>query len=121
MKLVIKWSRRDETTGFVGKYLSSDFTVQYHVILTDEEEALVRKYKLEDYPITVADLHGSAVPLHTVGSLRREQGVILADPAKVRQYIAGIKRSCDELPGILDMYRSDGQEEVVEYPRSQSE
>lgn len=116
MKLVIRRSQAD-VKGILGGHKGVNFTLGYRLDFTPEETELVRRYNLESYPLTWTSLQGTRVPDDTIGRLVQGRSQTLTDVTTLVQNEEIVKNACDQLPTLLDVVRSFGGEEVVEYPR----
>lgn len=94
------------------------FTLRVTLELTDEEAELVRKYKLESYPLTWRNYQGNRVPGDTVSTLRQGISQTVNDVTTLVNNEEVFKAACDELPVLFDVVRTFGGSEVIEYPRS---
>lgn len=117
MKLIIK---RDQQAmkGMLGGHKGMQFTLSYRLVLTPDEEQLVRQYKLEEYPLTWRNIQGTQVPGETIGSLMSGRSVTLSDVTTLVHNEDVIKEACDGLPPLLTIVKTFGGEETIEYPRS---
>jgi hypothetical protein len=117
--IVIKRIRHEER-GLLRGYKGSHFELRYRVEFTDEEAITIRECRLEGYQIEFTWLPGIEIPSHTIGSLQQGMQVTLSEPLQVAYYIHYLKRACDILPLILDMYAPPhGHQIVVAYPITQ--
>lgn len=116
MKLVITRSQA-AMKGMLGGNKGVRFTLSYRLELTSEEEALVREYKLEDYPLTWKTVNGSQMPDDTIRRLLQGQNESVDDVTTLIRNEEIVKDACDKLPPLFDVAKSFGGEEVIEYPR----
>jgi hypothetical protein len=119
VNIVIKRIRHEER-GFLKGYKGSHFELRYHVEFTDEEAIIIRECRLESCQIEFTPLPSTEIPPHTIGSLQQGMQVPLSTPLQVAYYIHYLKRACDILPLILDMYAPPRAHQMVEvYPITQ--
>lgn len=116
MKLVIQRSQQD-VKGMLGGHKGVSFTLSYRLVLTEEESELVRRYKLEEYPVTWRMFEGTQIPLDTIGSLVAGRTQTVVDVTTLIQNEDVVKDACDKLPVLFEVVRTFGGEEVIEYPR----
>jgi hypothetical protein len=114
MRLIIK-RRQQDMKGMLGGHRGVQFTIDYRLELTQEEAELVRRYKLENYPITT-----QGASILTLDAYTRGQSQTVTDVTTLVKNENIIKEACDELPVLFDVCRSFGGDEVVEYPRETS-
>lgn len=111
MKLIIKRNQADKK-GLFGGNKGVDFTLSYKVELTPEEQELINKYKVQNEVLmtshdgylktTIQDLiNGQAQTTQDIETLLKNEGVA--------------KNVCKNFKNYLDVLRSFGGEEVVEY------
>jgi hypothetical protein len=112
MRLRITRSQADRK-GMLGGHKGVSFTLGTRVEFTQEEQNLLEHYKMWSYqlftrgqlPITVRDLaQGDTQTVDNVEVLLRNEDVV--------------KQALDQLPPLLDVLRSFGGDEIVEYPRA---
>ena len=120
MKLIINRSQRD-VKGMLGGSKGVEFTLRYRLELTSEETDLVRRYKLELYPVTFREFQGTTMPGATIGDLVSGRISVISDVTKLIREENIIKDACDQLPVLFDVCRSFGGDEVIEYPRKKGE
>ena len=116
MKLVIQRSQQD-VKGMLGGHKGVSFTLSYRLILTDEEHELVRRYKLEEYPVTWSTSQGVRYPDDTIANMAAGRAQTLADATTLINNENIVKDACDNLPVLFEIVRTFGGEEVIEYPR----
>lgn len=116
MKLVIKRSQQD-VKGMLGGHKGVSFTLSYRLGLTSEEEALVKRYKLEGYPITWTSSQGNRIPDDTIANMVVGRTQTLSDVTTLVRNENIVKEACDSLPVLFEIVRTFGGEEVIEYPR----
>ena len=86
--------------------------------LTSEEAALVKEYKLDQYPLTWKTVDGTEVPGDTLGGLVTGRFQTLTDVTTLLRNEEILKDACDALPPLFDIVKSFGGDEVIEYPRT---
>lgn len=68
MKLAIQRSQQD-VKGMLGGHKGVTFTLSYRLILSSEEQELVNRYKLDEYPVTWHTFQGERMPDDTIGNM----------------------------------------------------
>jgi hypothetical protein len=116
MKLSIKRSQQD-VKGMLGGHKGVSFTLSCRLILTPEEQELVQRYKLEDYPITFTNYQGTQIPDDTIGNMVVGRTQTVGDVTTLVRNEDVVKNGCDRLPILFEIVRTFGGEEVIEYPR----
>lgn len=116
MRLVIERSQQ-EVKGAFGKSKGISFTLSHRIELTDEERELVRKYKLEDYPLTFTSYQGTSIPSDTISNSVVGRSQTVTDVTTLLGNERIIKDACDQLPVLFEVCRSFGGREVIDYPR----
>lgn len=115
MRLIIRRSQAD-VKGVLGGHKGVRFTLETRVEFTAEERALLDHYQMWSYsvvtrgatPITLSLLsHGDPQTVDDVTTLLRNEAVL--------------KDALDSVPPLLEVLRSFGGEEIVEYPRGDSQ
>lgn len=92
------------------------FLLSCQVELTPEEQALINKYKIEDYPLTYKEYRdGTKVPDIKIGSLVRGVNYELEDVGTLLSNEEVIKGVCDAFKTLLVVMASFGGEEVIEF------
>ncbi len=109
--------RKSQATKFFG---GVKFELFAKVTLTDEEAALVNKYKVQDEvlvekQIKIPFTDRALVIKLTIGSLVSGQEFKCTNIAEIIGYADTIKGSCAELRERLEVMRSFGGEEVFEF------
>jgi hypothetical protein len=107
-------------TGLMGGHKGVAFTLSWRLVLTDDEQNLVDRYKLHDYPLTWQSARGERVPSETLTTLTRGGSQTLGDVATLVANEEVIKSACDQLPPLFEIASTFGGEEVIEYPRHAS-
>jgi hypothetical protein len=115
MRLSIKRSQADKR-GMLGGHKGVTFTLACKVEFTSEERELLDHYKMWEYslftrgpgiPVTISTLaQGDTQTVENVEVLLANEGVV--------------KRGLDQIPPLLEVLRSFGGEETIEYPRAGS-
>lgn len=116
MRLVIS-RRQADVKGVFGGHKGVSFTLSYRLELTDEERALVERYKLGGYPVTFKSIQGSRIPDDTISSMQVGATQTLSDVTTLIDNEGVLKSACDQLPPLFEVVRSFGGDEVIEYPR----
>lgn len=117
MKLAIQRSQQD-IKGMLGGHKGVSFTLSYRLILSAEEQELVKRYKLEEYPVTWQTIQGTRMPDDTIGNMTAGRTQTLSDVTTLVKNENVVKEACDSLPVLFEVVRTFGGEEVIEYPRS---
>lgn len=117
MKLAIQRSQQD-IKGMLGGHKGVSFTLYYRLLLTPDEEELVQRYKLEEYPVTWRSFEGTRLPNDTIGNMVAGRSQTLSDVTTLIQNENVVKEACDDLPVLFEVVRTFGGEEVIEYPRT---
>ncbi len=116
MKLAIKRSQQD-IKGMLGGHKGVSFTLSYRLVLSSEEQELVQRYKLEDYPVTWHTIQGTQMPNDTIGNMVAGRTQTLSDVTTLVRNENVVKDACDSLPVLFEVVGTFGGEEVIEYPR----
>ncbi len=116
MNLAIQRSQQD-IKGMLGGHKGVSFTHSYRLLLTSEEQELVQRYKLEDYPVTWHTIQGTQMPNDTIGNMVTGQTRTLSDVTTLIQNENVVKDVGDDFSVLFEVVRTFGGEEVVEYPR----
>lgn len=116
MKLYIT---RDQAKGGIRRS-KIIFELRAKTELTDEELALVRKYKADKEMLLRKEvkipLLGKSISFElTIGSLMRGATFRGEDIATILAYEENVKESCEAFKTYLEVMKSFGGEEVVEY------
>lgn len=114
MKLSIS---RNQASGMFG---GVKFELKAKVDLSEEESALIARYKAEKEVLLKKEVKipftGKALILDlTIGSLVAGQSFKCADVAEILQTESLIKESCASFRTYLDVMSRFGGEEVIEY------
>jgi hypothetical protein len=116
VKLVIQRSQQD-VKGMLGGHKGVSFTLSYRLVLSPEEQELVHRYKLEDYPVTWNTIQGTRMPDDTIANMVAGRTQTLSDVTNLVRNENVVKDACDNLPVLFEVVRTFGGEEVIEYPR----
>jgi hypothetical protein len=115
MKLVIRRDQKPQT-GILGGHKGMVFLLSCRVVLTQEEQALVKKYKAESHPLTfVTDNAGNRVPKDTVSSLMRGVTEEMKDITVLLNNEEVVKDACQSFKTLLQVMATFGGEEVIDY------
>ena len=115
MKLIIKRDQ-EAKTGLLGGHKGMRFILSYRVELTPEEQALVTKYKMENYLLTcTTDKNGDKISFHTIGSLMRGGTEIVDDVTILLNNEDVLKKACRNFKTLLEVMATFGGEEVYEF------
>ena len=114
MKLHLRKNQASKLFGGVK------FELQAKVTLTAEESDLINKYKVQDEvlvekQIKIPFTDRALVIKMTIGSLVSGQTFKCNDIAEIIGYVETIKGSCDEFRSRLEVMKSFGGEEVIDY------
>lgn len=114
MKLYIK---RDQAKGMIGKV---KFVLNARVELNSEETELVKQYKADKEILLEKELKipftKKTITLAlNIGSLLAGQSFKCKDIADILEYEANVRQACDSFKNYIEVMRSFGGEEVVEY------
>ena len=102
----------------LGGHKGVEFTLDYRLELTPEEEELVHRYKLEDYALTWRTVQGAQVPDDTIAGMIQGRRQTVRDVTTLLSNEDVIKSSCDQLVPLLSVVGSFGGSEVIDYPRA---
>ena len=111
--------RRNQTSGVLG---GVKFELQGKVQLTDAEMALVKKYKVEKEVLLKKEglripFTGRVIVINlTIGSLINGQTFKCEDISEIMEYEKNLKESCSACKQYLEIMRTFGGEEIVEFP-----
>ncbi|MBN4046957.1 hypothetical protein JYU05_00255 [bacterium AH-315-P13] len=114
MKLIIKKNQADKK-GFFGGNKGVIFSLEYKVSLTEEEQGLIEKYKIEDEVLmstenggktTIQDMiNGISLTTQKIETLQNNEDVAISVCENFKNYIDVIRSFGGKY--ILD-FRSDG-------------
>src|SRR5262249_2071899 len=115
MKLIIKRDQKAQT-NILGGHKGMTFLLTTRVELTPEEQELVKRYKVENYPLTTSTMpDGRVIPRDTIANLLRGTSQELKDIIILRKNEEEIKNACSNFRDLLDIMATFGGEEVVEF------
>ena len=119
MKLIIKRNQKAQT-GIFGGHKGTIFILSYSVELTPEEQALVAKYRVEDYPlmkVTGADVTmlTDTIALMSLKELTHGRTEELKDIGVLLNTEEVIKDACKGFKIFLEVMASFGGKEVFEF------
>lgn len=117
MRLIINRSQSD-VKGMFGGHKGVAFTLSYRLELTEDEKALVERYKLQEYPLTWSTFQGERVPEDTIERMMMGRSQTLNDVTTLIENEEIIKNACDALPPLFSIARSFGGDEIIDYPRA---
>lgn len=114
MRLYIK---RNQAKGMIGKV---KFVLDARVDLNSEESELVKKYKADKEILLEKELKipftKKTITLAlNIGSLMAGQTFKCKDIADILEYEANVKEACELFKNYIEVMRSFGGEEVIEY------
>src|SRR5689334_8361568 len=111
MQLVIKRTQAD-VKGMFGGNKGVQFNLYYRLVLTQDESAIVQRYRLETHVLSTS---GAGLP-ETVGDLLRgvNQSVQTVEVLLRNEEVA--KRACNSFYTLVQVAKSFGGEEVVNFP-----
>jgi hypothetical protein len=116
VQLVINRSQQD-VKGMMGGHKGVQFTLAYRLVLSDDEAALVQRYKLQDYALTWRTLQGTRVADDTISNMVQGRTQTVRDVTTLLDNEEIVKGACDQLPSLFAVVRSFGGQEVIEFPR----
>lgn len=112
MKLFIK---REQAKGFLG---GVKFELNAKVDLTEEELGLVNKYQVGKEVLLKKEVNflGNKIPIDiTIGSLIFGQKFKCNGISEILEYEKNIKESCEVFKLNIEIMRSFGGEEIIEF------
>jgi hypothetical protein len=112
--------RRDqqEVKGMLGGSRRMSFTLRYKMELTEEESEVVRRYRLEYYPLTWRTIQGTRTADDTIGNMVEGRSQTVTDVTTLLANEKIVKDACDALPALFNVVRTFGGREIVDYPRT---
>jgi hypothetical protein len=113
MKLIVKRDQRAQT-GLFGGHKGMSFLLSSRIELTQEEKALISKYKLENHPLTYTTQEGTKIPKDTVSSLMQGITEDMKDITILLNNEEVVKNACKDFKLLLDVMSTFGGEEVIE-------
>ena len=113
MKLTI---RRDQSAkkGLFGGHKGMNFSLFCRVEISQEEQELINKYKVQEHVLTWREYQGSQVPGLTVQDLVQGKTTEIGDVATLLNNEEVIKSACQDFKTLLMVMASFGGEEVIE-------
>jgi len=108
---------QQEVKGMFGGSKGISFTLKYQLQLNEEEQEIVRRYRLESYPLTWNTVQGTRMPDDTVGNMMEMRTQTLTDVTTLLKNEEIVKSACDALPHLFNVVRTFGGKEVIDYPR----
>ena len=115
MKLIIKRDQQAQK-GIFGGQKGMTFLLSYRVELSPEEEALVEKYKVEDYVLTyTTNRDGTKLPKDTVRRLMQGESESVKDITILLNNEEIIKNACKNFKTLLEVMATFGGEEVIKF------
>ena len=115
MKLIIKRNQQAQK-GMFGGHKGMTFLLSYRVELSPEEEALVEKYKVEDYILTyTTSRDGTQLPKDTVRKLMQGESESVKDITILLNNEEIIKNACKNFKTLLEVMATFGGEEVIKF------
>jgi hypothetical protein len=108
---------RDQAKGLLGRI---KFELKARAELTGEEANLVKKYQVENEILLKKEMKipftGAGIAINlTIGSLMAGQTFTCSDIAEILEYEKNVKFSCEAFKNYLEIMRSFGGQEVIEY------
>ena len=118
MKLIIRRNQAD-VKGLFGGHKGVRFTLYAQVQISDEEKALINRYKVGDYILAEYELkvpfREDKVRFHwSVNDLIRGKQVETEDIGTLLELEESVKRGCVALKTWLEVMRTFGGEEVID-------
>lgn len=117
MRLIIQ---RDQAidTDRKGRTKSVAFTLRVRLELTENESAIVGRYKLGDYPVTYRTVQGTQIPDDTIDMLVSGTSQTVSSVKTLISNENVLKAACDSLPPLFEVVATFGGSEVIDYPRT---
>ncbi len=114
MKLIIK---RDQLAqkGIFGGHKGMKFLLSCRVELSPEEEALVEKYKVENYTLTYTTSRDGIQLPYTVRNFMQGVNEEVKDITILLNNEGIIKDACKNFKTLLEVMATFGGEEVIEF------
>lgn len=116
MKLVIRRNQAD-VKGFLGGHKGVRFSLYGKVSVSDEEKALIERYKIGDYALTDYETKNGKDVFQwhmTVNNIMGGQSVETDSVHNLLELEDKIKEGCVTLKSLLQVMATFGGEEVVE-------
>ncbi|WP_417910363.1 hypothetical protein [Candidatus Electronema sp. PJ] len=113
MKLTIK---RDQSAkkGLFGGHKGMTFSLYCKVQISQEEQELIDKYKVNDYVLTWRQGNDEKIPGITASSLVQGHATEVWDVATLLNNEEVIKEACRDFKDLLLVMATFGGEEIVE-------
>jgi hypothetical protein len=111
MKLTIQRSQ-EARKGMLGGHKGVEFSLYTRVSFTGEERQLLDHYGMWNYCV----MQQAELPV-TLANLNQGRHQTLGDVAVLLQNEDQVKEALDPIPLLLEVLRSFGGDEVIEYPR----
>jgi hypothetical protein len=112
MKLYVERDQAD-VRGVFGGHKGVSFSLAARLALTDEEAALISRYK-QNPLIAMLQANGRPAAVVVLADLVRGWSVTVADVTELLAVENRIKRGCSELKLLLEVMETFGGEEVFE-------
>lgn len=112
MILVIHREQAD-MKGMFGGHRGVAFTLSTRLQFSDEERQLLDHYRMWYYPLF--ERGGTPVSIRQLADGETETLHVVE---VLLQREEALKRALDKIPPLLDVLRSFGGDEIIEYPRS---
>lgn len=114
MKLIIKRDQQVQK-GIFGGHKGMTFLLSCRVELSPEEEALIEKYKVEDYVLTYTKTSSGETRIHSIRSLMQGATEEAKDITTLLNNEEIIKDACKNFKTLLEVMATFGGEEVIEF------
>jgi hypothetical protein len=113
MKLTI---RRDQSAkkGLFGGHKGMNFSLFCQVEISQKEQELIDKYKVQEHVLTWQEHEGTQIPSLTVQDLVQGKTTEIGDVATLLNNEEVIKGACQDFKNLLMVMASFGGEEVIE-------
>jgi len=117
MKLIIRRNQAD-VKGFFGGHKGVRFSLYAQVQISDEEKALINRYKVGDYILAEYELSFGRDKVYrftwSVDDLIRGKSVETDDIGTLLKLEESVKRGCVSLKTLLEVMKTFGGEEVID-------
>jgi hypothetical protein len=113
VQLVIKRDQA-ERRGVFGGHKGVDFSLSFHLRLSQAESDLVRRYKFEELSLGTWEFQGAEVPITSVAGAMTGKTIQLTSVVELLAREREIKDACRSLKVLLDVASSFGGEEVID-------
>jgi hypothetical protein len=114
MKLIVRRDQKDHK-GIFGGHKGMLFNLSCRVQLTPEEQQLISKYKVEEYPLTYRTVGDTQIPGLKIGDLVHGVGYEVKDVTSLLSTEETIKGACESFKSLLVVMASFGGDEVFEF------